>query len=134
MTKIPVKYGLELIIFMNSIFLFSFYEAKKDPNTLGIIVLIFTAILANYLILSIKYSVDHYKFYIKYGIFATTTIELKDIKRIEKTKSWISSPAPTIFGRVKVISTFQDIIISPADYQEFKNIILKRNPNIEFID
>ncbi len=134
MTKIPVKYGLELTIFVNAIFLFSFYEACTNPNTTGIIILVFTFLLVNYLIFSIRYSVDQHNLYIKYGIFATTTIELKDIKEVKKTKNLISSPAPSVFGRVKIISTFQDVIISPLYYEEFKALLKQKNPNIEFKD
>ncbi len=134
MTSIPVRYGKEILIFMNLTFLFCFLASYENPHKWGLITLLITVIFANYVLLGIKYSIDDQNLYIKNSIFGTTTISIKDIKAIKKTGNILSAPAPSIFGRVAISSTFHDTVISPLHYEEFKQMLLSRNPKIEFTD
>ncbi len=132
MTVIPVRYGLEILIFVYLIFLFICIVAFENPNTLGIITLTAMILFTNYAVFGIKYSIDNENLYIKNSIFGTTTVPIATIKTVEKTQSILSSPAPSIFGRVRILSKAHDIIISPRHYDEFKNLLLSINPEIVF--
>lgn len=79
---------------------------------------------------SIKYKLDQEFFYIKNSIFGTTKIDVKEIYKIEKTWNLISAPAPSVIGRVEIYFKNNSIVISPKNFEEFKNELLKINPNI----
>lgn len=132
MKNIPVKIGWELLIPLNSIFIYAIIEGilnqKIEAIIFGLVILIFV----NYILFSMKYFIDEEHFLcIKGGIFGMTKIPISDIYKIEKTWNPLSSPAPSIFGRVEIYWTkYNSIIISPKNFEDFKNEILKINPDI----
>lgn len=130
MKNIPVKIGWELVIPILLIIAVSNFSAIKSESWKALIapVLILGFVLV--VIFGIRYRIDSQKLYIQNSIFGTTKINIDDISRIEKTWNPLSSPAPSIFGRVQIYYTNGNIIISPKNYEEFKNELLKINPNI----
>jgi len=132
MKNIPVKIGWELLVPLNIIFIYTtiagFTDDKSGAVILGIILLVFI----NYTFFSIQYFINEQNFLcIKNGIFGTTKIPVNDIYKIEKTWNPLSSPAPSIFGRVEIYwEKYNYIIISPKSFEDFKNELLKINPNI----
>ena len=130
MKNIPVKIGWELVIPILLIIAVSNFSAIKSESWKALIapVLILGFVLVG--IFGIRYRIDSQKLYIQNSIFGTTKININDISRIEKTWNPLSSPAPSIFGRVQIYYTNGSIIISPKNYEEFKNELLKINPNI----
>lgn len=132
MKNIPVKIGWELLIPLNLIFIFmiisGFTDEKISAVVTGFIILVFI----NYTFFSIRYCIDEQNFlHIKNGIFGTTKIPVNAIYKIEKTWNPLSSPAPSIFGRMEIYwKKYNYIIISPKDFNDFKNELLKINPNI----
>jgi hypothetical protein len=130
MKNIPVKIGWELVIPILLIIAVSNFSAIKSESWKALIapVLILGFVLV--VIFGIRYRIDSQKLYIQNSIFGTTKININDISRIEKTWNPLSSPAPSIFGRVQIYYTNGSIIISPKNYEEFKNELLKINPNI----
>ena len=130
MKNIPVKIGWELVIPILLIIAVSNFSAIKSESWKAFItpVLILGFVLV--VIFGIRYRIDSQKLYIQNSIFGTTKINIDDISRIEKTWNPLSSPAPSIFGRVQIYYTNGSIIISPKNYEEFKNELLKINPNI----
>lgn len=130
MKNIPVKIGWELVIPILLIIAVSNFSAIKSESWKALIapVLILGFVLV--VIFGIRYRIDSQKLYIQNSIFGTTKINIDDISRIEKTWNPLSSPAPSIFGRVQIYYTNGSIIISPKNYEEFKNELLKINPNI----
>ena len=134
MKNIPVKIGWELVIPILLIIAVSNFSAIKSESWKALIapVLILGFVLVG--IFGIRYRIDSQKLYIQNSIFGTTKINIDDISRIEKTWNPLSSPAPSIFGRVQIYYTNGSIIISPKNYEEFKNELLKINPNITVKD
>lgn len=130
MKNIPVKIGWELVIPILLIIAVSNFSAIKSESWKALIapVLILGFVLV--VIFGIRYRIDSQKLYVQNSIFGTTKINIDDISRIEKTWNPLSSPAPSIFGRVQIYYTNGSIIISPKNYEEFKNELLKINPNI----
>ena len=130
MKNIPVKIGWELVIPILLIIAVSNFSAIKSESWKALIapVLILGFVLV--VIFGIRYRIDSQKLYIQNSIFGTTKINIDEISRIEKTWNPLSSPAPSIFGRVQIYYTNGSIIISPKNYEEFKNELLKINPNI----
>lgn len=134
MKNIPVKIGWELVIPILLIIAVSNFSAIKSESWKALIapVLILGFVLV--VIFGIRYRIDSQKLYIQNSIFGTTKINIDEISRIEKTWNPLSSPAPSIFGRVQIYYTNGSIIISPKNYEEFKNELLKINPNITVKD
>lgn len=130
MKNIPVKIGWELLLFVLAVMIFSTYQEILKLNWKALIfpIIIFALVLG--LCFSIKYKINQEFFYIKNSIFGMTKIDVKDIYKIEKTYNLISSPAPSIIGRVEIYFKNNSIIISPKNFEEFKNELLTINPNI----
>ena len=76
-----------------------------------------------------KYYFENEYLHIK-SPFHNLKIDIQSITKIEKTSNLFSSPAPSIFGRVEVYYQNNSIVISPRNFDEFKNELLKMNPNI----
>lgn len=130
MKTIPVKIGWEVLGFVLLVLIFSNYKAiiKLNWNVILFSGIIFGLVLA--LSFSIKYRLDNENLYIKNSIFGTTKIRVNEITKIEKTWNIISSPAPSVFGRVEVYYENKSIVISPKNFDEFADDLLKINPNI----
>lgn len=130
MKNIPVRVGWELLLFVFVVMIFSTYQEilKHNWKALTFSMIIFG--LVSGLRFSIKYKLDQEFFYIKNSIFGTTKIDVKDIYKIEKTWNQLSSPAPSVIGRVEIYYRNNSIVISPKNFEEFKNELLKINPNI----
>jgi len=130
MKNIPVRVGWELLLFVFVVMIFSTYQEilKHNWKALTFSMIIFGLVLG--LCFSIKYKLDQEFFYIKNSIFGTTKIDVKDIYKIEKTWNQLSSPAPSVIGRVEIYYRNNSIVISPKNFEEFKNELLKINPNI----
>ncbi len=130
MKNIPVKIGWEILVFVLIVLIISNYQSflKMELKPILFAVCIFGLVLG--LCFSIKYRLDEANLYIKNSIFRTTKIKIEDIYKIEKTYNPISSPAPSIFGRVEIYYKNQSIVISPKEFDEFADVLLKINPNI----
>jgi hypothetical protein len=44
----------------------------------------------------------------------------------------VSSPAASISGRIQIFFGSDSVIISPKNYEEFKELLLRINPKIVF--
>jgi hypothetical protein len=95
---------------------------------IGFLSLVYAFIL--HLFFKTEYTIDEKKLKIKCGLFSYKPIEIDKIKDISKTKSIISSPAPS-FDRIAIkYGKFDEIIISPKDRLDFVAVLTKINPNI----
>lgn len=130
MKKIPVRIGWELLIPIFLIILFPVSVDAKNGNWEVIMVpcAVFGVILL--LMFTILYRIDDEFLYIKNSIFGTTKIKISEIYRIEKTGNLISSPAPSIIGRVEIYFKNGSIIISPKKFSDLEDELLKINPDI----
>ena len=136
MTKIyksKVSYGLLLVIFL------VFYGPlvpdliNKELNskmlmTIGLLTLLFAFIL--HMFFKTRYIIDDNKLKIKSGFIPYKPIDIATIKEVARTKSIISSPAPSFDRIVIKYGKFDEIIISPKDKQNFVKDLLKINPEI----
>jgi hypothetical protein len=130
MKNIPVRIGWELLIPVFLIILLPISLDVKNGNW-EILLLpsaIFGAVVL--LMITISYKIDDEFLYVRNSIFGTTKIKINDITKIEKTGNLISSPAPSIIGRVEIFFTNGSIIISPKNFNDFENELLTINPNI----
>lgn len=133
MIKIPVKIGIEML-FINlfiAIFLFIPMEDGKEKwITIGIILC--TLLFVNYLIFTIKYYIQDGFLCIKNSFFGTQKILIDSISEIRKTNNIIASPAASISGRIQIQFGSDNVIISPKNYEDFKDVMLRINPKIVF--
>ncbi len=136
MTKIyksKISYGLLLVIFL------VFYGPlvpdliNKELNskmlmTIGLLTLFFALIL--HMFFKTRYIIDDNKLKIKCGLIPYKPIDIATIKEIARTKSIISSPAPSFDRIVIKYGKYDEIIISPKDKQNFVKDLLRINPKI----
>lgn len=78
------------------------------------------------LLWTIKYKIE--------GVVLTVwfiKIEIKNIKKIYKTRNPLSSPALSIDRIAIVYNKYDEVLISPKDKEQFVEDLLKINPTIE---
>jgi len=136
MTKIyksKVSYSLLLVIFL--VFfgplvpnLINKELSSKMLMTIGLLTLLFAFIL--HMFFKTRYIIDANKLKIKCGLIPYKPIDIATIKEVARTKSIISSPAPSFDRIVIKYGKFDEIIISPKDKQNFVKDLLKINPKI----
>lgn len=127
---IPVKYGLEILLVVYGVFFFMVYQYYSEPKPVALIIMALYFIFVTICIFGIRYSIDNHILKINNGFFGSTNIDIRQIKKIEKTWNAIASPAPSLFGRVEIFYGNKSIVISPKNWEEFKQNLLSINPSI----
>lgn len=127
---IPVKYGLEILLVVYGAFFFMVYQYYSEPKPVALIIMALYFIFVTICIFGIRYSIDNHILKINNGFFGSTNIDIRQIKKIEKTWNAIASPAPSLFGRVEIFYGNKSIVISPKNWEEFKQNLLSINPSI----
>lgn len=130
MKIIPVKYGLEILLVVYGAFFFMVYQYYSEPKPVALIIMALYFIFVTICIFGIRYSIDNHILKINNGFFGSTNIDIRQIKKIEKTWNAIASPAPSLFGRVEIFYGNKSIVISPKNWEEFKQNLLSINPSI----
>lgn len=134
MKKIPVKYGIDTFIIILLPFLFIISESISNEKFSGILVSFAVFAFVCWMIFGIQYFVDGQFLIIKNSFFGKTKIDINEITKVEKTSNMLSSPAPSLTGRIEIYYENKSILISPKFFEEFKNELLRINPNINFKD
>ncbi len=134
MKKIPVKYGIDTFIIILLPFLFIISESISNEKFSGILVSFAVLVFVCWVIFGIQYFVDGQLLIIKNSFFGKTKIDINEITKVEKTSNMLSSPAPSLTGRIEIYYGNKSIVISPKFFEEFKNELLRINPNINFKD
>ena len=134
MKKVPVKYDAFTFLIILLPFLFIFSESISKEKPTGILVSVAVLVLVCLIIFGIRYDLNGKTLIIKNSIFGKTKIDITEIRKVEKTSNLLSSPAPSITGRVEIYYGKKSIVISPKFYEEFKSELLRINPNIIFKD
>ena len=134
MKKIPVKYGIDTFIIILLPFLFIISESISNEKFSGILVSFAVLVFVCWVIFGIQYFVDGQFLIIKNSFFGKTKIDINEITKVEKTSNMLSSPAPSLTGRIEIYYENKSIVISPKYFEEFKNELLRINPNINFKD
>ena len=132
MKKIPVKYGIDTFIIILLPFLFIISESISNEKFSGILVSFAVLVFVCWVIFGIQYFVDGQFLIIKNSFFGKTKIDINEINKVEKTSNMLSSPAPSLTGRIEIYYENKSIVISPKYFEEFKNELLRINPNINF--
>ena len=91
-------------------------------------ILIFSVILSIiiYWLLTMRYKIDD-----RFLTIYSTKIDIHRIKKIQKSKSLLSSPAFS-FDRIEISYNRADVILlSPKEREDFIQELLKINPDIE---
>ena len=130
MKIIPVKYGLDILLVVYGAFFFMVYQYYSEPKPVALIIMALYFIFVTICIFGIRYSIDDQILKINTSFFGTTNIDIHQIKTIEKTWNALSSPAPSVFGRVEIFYENKSIVISPQNLEEFKQNLLSINPSI----
>ena len=134
MKKIPVKYGIDTFIIILLPFLFIISESISNEKFSGILVSFAVFAFVCWMIFGIQYFVDGQFLIIKNSFFGKTKIDINEINKVEKTSNMLSSPAPSLTGRIEIYYENKSIVISPKYFEEFKNELLRINPTINFKD
>lgn len=134
MKKIPVKYGIDTFIIILLPFLFIISESISNEKFSGILVSFAVLVFVCWVIFGIQYFVDGQFLIIKNSFFGKTKIDINEINKVEKTSNMLSSPAPSLTGRIEIYYENKSIVISPKYFEEFKNELLRINPTINFKD
>ena len=130
MKKVGVKVGWEILLLVYGIFFFMVYQYYIHPKEGALIAIGLYFVFITVTIFGIRYRINAHTLEIRNGVFGTTKIDINSIKRIEKTWNAISSPAPSVFGRVEIYYHNESIVISPQNFETFKKELLYLNPNI----
>lgn len=77
------------------------------------------------------YTIGNGLLIVRCGFFIRSKYEIKDIKKVERTRCLISSPALSADRLSLKIGKYDELIISPADRKDFIATLLRVNPNIE---
>ena len=134
--KYPSKVSYGLLIFVFLVFygplIPDLIRGEFNEKSIGLIIFLsIVFIFIAHLFLKTQYSIENNKLKIKCGLFSYKPIEIDEIKEISKTKSILSSPAPS-FDRIEIkYGKFNEVIISPKDKFHFAEDLTKINPNIK---
>ena len=92
--------------------------------------LVFGLILLVFYFLSktIRYKIDSENL-----IIWNTKINIHSIRKIYRTNNPLSSPALSLDRIAVVYNTYDEVLISPREREEFIQELLKINPNIEVV-
>lgn len=115
-------------------FLFPIFLLVKgiiDGNYFTVTVMAAGLFLIGYLFKKTEYIVSGNKLKIKCFFIVNANIDINGIRKIEKTRSLLSSPALSMDRIIIYYNKFDDITISPKEKQAFVDDLLKINPNID---
>lgn len=129
-----VSFGLLVFIFLSFFgqLIFNLINGQFDEKLLKVgIMLLVVFIFILHLFFKTEYIVSNGQLDVKCGFFSYGPISIVEIKEISKTRSIISSPAPS-FDRIEIkYGKFDSIIISPKDKFGFAEELVKLNPKIK---
>ena len=98
---------------------------------IGVGVLIAVLLFIAHVFLSTHYCIADNTLKIRSGIVYRKDIKIEKIRKIIRTNSILSSPALS-FNRIEIIyNTFDSVLVSPDNEQEFVNTIVQRNPDVD---
>jgi hypothetical protein len=134
--KYPSKVSFGLLIFIFSAFfgpiIFNLIKGQFDEKMLkGVLILVVVFIFILHMFFKTQYIINNERVDIKCGFFSYGPILIEEIKEISKTRSIISSPAPS-FDRIEIkYGKYDEIIVSPKDKFGFAEELTKLNPKIK---
>lgn len=98
---------------------------------LGFSIIAFTLVFLVHLFLTTYYVIEGDRLRVRSGFLVNRIIEIDKIRKVETSKSFLSSPA-TSFDRIELsYNKFDTVTISPADKSSFVADLKQVNPSIE---
>jgi hypothetical protein len=130
--KIPVKIDVFSYLIFVVLFAVSFLDYQNANDWISLLIGGCTLLFVGITVFSIRYEMDNDFLYVYSFFYLYKKVEIRRIYKIEKTWNLISSPAPSISGRVEIYwPGYNSVVISPKNFDFFKTELLKRNPEIE---
>ncbi|MBE2281333.1 MAG: PH domain-containing protein, partial [Ignavibacteriaceae bacterium] len=125
------KIGLEIVIpFVLVIAGVLFLTQYKQPNLLGVLLILPAILLFVYILVKTKYTIEDKNLIIESGFIHNSKIAISTIKKISETNSILSSPA-TSLDRLEIIHGNESrVLISPKEKKEFIDALVHINPDI----
>jgi hypothetical protein len=103
----------------------------SEPKWPGVIITLPIMLFFAYSVFTIRYTITADGLLIQSGVYNFKPIPVSDIRRIEETRSILSSPAASLDRLEIVYNRFDSVIISPKDKAGLIDALLSINPAIE---
>jgi hypothetical protein len=95
------------------------------------VIVLWVALLVGDNFLLTRYKVEEIQLKVNCSFIVNTAVDINSISKIQRSNSFLSSPA-TSFDRIEIIyNKFESLIISPAEKQSFVETLKQINPKIE---
>ncbi|MBV2195543.1 MAG: PH domain-containing protein [Flavobacterium sp.] len=127
-SKISIGLVLFLLLLFGGI---GFKVLSESFDFLSVLLFISPLLFIAYIFTSIKYIIKDTTLIVKAGFSMNGKIDISSIRKIEATNNIISSPAAS-FDRLEIFyKTYESIIVSPKNKDEFLSDLTRINPKIE---
>lgn len=127
-SKISIGLVLFLLLLFGGI---GFKVLSEFFDLLSVLLFISPLLFIAYIFTSIKYIIKDTTLIVKAGFSINEKIDISSIRKIEATNNIISSPAAS-FDRLEIFyKTYESIIVSPKNKDEFLSDLTRINPKIE---
>lgn len=126
------KISIGLVLFLLLLFRgIGFKVLSESFDFLSVLLFISPLLFIAYIFTSIKYIIKDTTLIVKAGFSMNEKIDISSIRKIEATNNIISSPAAS-FDRLEIFyKTYESIIVSPKNKDEFLSDLTRINPKIE---
>ncbi len=127
------KLSPAILCFIVLVFAFSIFAAMNSHASvlsisLGVVLPI---ILILFVLTTITYTVKDGELKVRVGGLLYRRIQIRTIKKIEKTRTILSAPAASLDRIIIYYNRYDEIVLSPKDKEQFIADLQKENPSIE---
>jgi len=128
----PSKIGLGLSLFIAIALIGASIPMLLEQPVfwMGIAINATVALFITYTFTNLRYSIEQETLLIRCGFLYKKSIPIHAIKRIEESRSPLSSPAASMDRLEIIYNKFDSILISPKEKQAFIEELVKKNPEI----
>lgn len=137
MNSFKSKFGYSVFVFL--LFVFSLIiilsvDESDSFKSMLILLILFSLIILLFLYMnfSTRYTIDKRdQLNIRMGVLYDKTIAINSIRKVRRTRSLLSSPAPSLDRLELSYGKFNQLLISPKDQAKFVKVLIELNPAIE---
>ncbi len=127
------KIGVGLFLFVHVILLGVLLIpvfTSESHDWVGSFIILLTVAFVNYTLFTIRYDVSRETLRIKCGFLYDEVLQIQAIKKIEKSRSILSSPAASLDRLEISYNKWDTVLISPKDKEAFVAQLKQLNPEI----
>ena len=129
------KVSIGLFLFVNvplvvTLLLPFILSDEKDARITVLLIILPILLFINYTLLSNRYNIRQNKLEIKGGVLYRLSIDISQIKKIEKSNSLSSSPASSLERLEILYNKWDSVLISPENKEDFIADLKQINPDI----